>query len=149
MKIKDFLLVTFQLLLMIGFFAAPYSYGTPLISPVLTFLFTISGIGIVGISLVNLSDNLTPFPTPKVNGTLITSGMYKYIRHPIYTGIILTALGISLYTSNYFRLAITFTLLVLFIYKSNYEERMLSDKFADYDDYRKNTGKFLPKIFKK
>lgn len=99
------------------------------------------------LSVIQLNKNLSPFPTPINGGELIETGLYKYIRHPIYTSILSTLLGYGLYSGSAYKILITVTLLVLFFYKSKYEERKLSLVFNDYPEYMKKTGRFLPKAF--
>jgi protein-S-isoprenylcysteine O-methyltransferase Ste14 len=103
------------------------------------------GISIGLLSVIQLNKNLSPFPTPITGGELIETGLYKYIRHPIYTGILSTLLGYGLYSGSGYKIFITITLLVLFFYKSKYEEKKLSSVFSEYPEYMKKTGRFLPK----
>ncbi|MEO9003817.1 MAG: isoprenylcysteine carboxylmethyltransferase family protein [Ginsengibacter sp.] len=107
-------------------------------------IFTIAGIIISFAALFALNKNLSPFPTPKPGAELIQSGIYKYIRHPIYAGILFFTFGYSLYSENTLRLLIFFLLLILFRFKAAYEENLLQDKFSDYAIYKKKTGMFLP-----
>ncbi len=99
------------------------------------------------LSIIQLNKNLSPFPTPVTGGELIETGLYKYIRHPIYTSILLTFLGYSLYVGSGYKILITIFLLILFFYKSRYEEKKLSSVFSGYTEYIKKTGRFLPKAF--
>ncbi|MEO9021205.1 MAG: isoprenylcysteine carboxylmethyltransferase family protein [Ginsengibacter sp.] len=107
-------------------------------------IFSVAGIIISLASVLTLNKNLSPFPTPKQSAELIQSGIYKYIRHPIYSGILFFTLGFSVYSENTLRLFIFFTLLILFRFKAAYEEKLLQDKFSNYTDYKKTTGMFLP-----
>lgn len=99
------------------------------------------------LSVIQLNKNLSPFPTPINGGELIETGLYKYIRHPIYTSILSALVGNGLYSGSAYKILITVTLLILFFYKSQYEEKKLSLVFKDYPEYMKKTGRFLPKIF--
>ncbi|MBL0308185.1 MAG: isoprenylcysteine carboxylmethyltransferase family protein [Bacteroidetes bacterium] len=96
-------------------------------------------------ALITLNKNLSPFPTPKQTAELIQTGLYKYIRHPIYTGILFMALGYGLYSENTLRLIIFVLLIILFKLKATYEEHQLQIKFSDYAEYKKTSGMFLPK----
>ncbi len=107
---------------------------------------TVLGCIIILIALLQLNKNLSPFPSPKLGSQLIQNGLYKYIRHPIYTGILTLFLGYSLYVASGYKLFITLLLLVLFIFKSRYEEKRLALTFKAYSEYKKTTGRFLPKI---
>jgi protein-S-isoprenylcysteine O-methyltransferase Ste14 len=101
---------------------------------------------IIILALLQLNKNLSPFPTPKNNTTLLQNGLYKYIRHPIYTGIILFFTGYSVYQNSFYKLGISLLLVILFYFKSNYEELRLEQKFPDYVNYKNKTGKFFPWI---
>lgn len=103
----------------------------------------IAGLGVIGLAIVQLNDNLTPFPTPKEKGVLVQTGLYKYIRHPIYTGIILFALGWGVFDESIWKISIGMLLWVLFYFKSSYEETLLMNKFEAYKAYRETTGRFF------
>ncbi|WP_108801972.1 isoprenylcysteine carboxylmethyltransferase family protein [Aquimarina sp. Aq107] len=107
----------------------------------------IMGILIVLVSLVQLNKNLSPFPTPKLNSKLIKTGLYKFMRHPIYTGILGIAFGYGFYIGSIFKLMITTFIFVLFYFKSKYEEKKLLGFFSEYEAYKKTTSRFLPKFF--
>jgi len=109
-------------------------------------LSAIFGATIIILALLQLNKNLSPFPTPKKNTALLQNGLFKYIRHPIYTGIILFFTGYSVYQNSFYKLAISMLILVLFYFKSNYEEQRLEQNFPDYKLYKSKTGKFFPWI---
>lgn len=115
-----------------------------IIITLLALLLTLIGIGIVLIAVVQLKTNLTAFPTPKANGTLIQAGLYKYMRHPIYGGIILSTIGIGLFTGSLWQLSIGMILWILFYFKSSYEERLLANTYIDYSNYQSTTSRFFP-----
>nr|WP_315147284.1 methyltransferase [uncultured Flavobacterium sp.] len=95
---------------------------------------------------MKLNKNLSPFPTPKNNVTLLENGLYKYARHPIYTGIILLVIGFSVYQNSWYKLLISLLLIILFYLKSTYEEERLEQKFPDYKNYKTKTRRFFPLI---
>lgn len=101
---------------------------------------------IIILALLQLNKNLSPFPTPKDKSVLLQNGLYKYMRHPIYTGIILLFSGYSVYQNSVYKLFISLILVILFYLKSNYEEQRLEQKFSDYKRYRSKTGRFFPRI---
>lgn len=107
-------------------------------------------IAIVGIffgivALIQIRESLSPFPSPLPSARLITSGVYRYIRHPIYSGILLAGLGYALYSASLYRIMVTVLLYVLFYLKSRYEEKLLAEKFPEYQAYKYKTGRFWPK----
>ena len=109
-------------------------------------LLSLLGSGILFKSLVDLNVNLSPFPSPKKSAQLVTSGIYKSIRHPIYSGIILFALGYGLISESGYRLLIALMLLILFHFKSKYEEKLLERQYPSYPEYKESTGAFVPQL---
>jgi protein-S-isoprenylcysteine O-methyltransferase Ste14 len=109
-------------------------------------LIAVFGGMIIILALLQLNKNLSPFPTPKEDATLLQNGLYKYMRHPIYTGIILFLAGYGVYQNSLYKLLILLLLVILFYLKSNYEEQRLEQKFPDYKLYRNKTGRFFPWI---
>ena len=105
---------------------------------------TLIGFLVIIIAILQLNKNLTPFPTPINNGTLIETGPYKFVRHPIYSGIILTAIGFGLYNESIWKMGIGLALWILFYFKSQYEETLLLNHYPDYESYRSRTGRFFP-----
>ena len=147
LKSRDYLFVGIQFTLLFCLlwdglkswrFVVP-GYFTPII-----FFLMIIGVCLILLAMLQLNTSLSPFPTPKVSGQLITNGIFKFIRHPIYTGIILFSLSWAFVSGSYFRLFISVLLILLFFYKSQYEEGLLIKKFEDYPAYKKRTGRFFP-----
>jgi len=86
-------------------------------------------------------------PQPRKNATLVTSGPYAIIRHPMYTSLLLsfTPLVISHWDNNRFTLLIF--LYVNLILKLLFEESLLISHFDSYDEYMKRSWRVIPKIF--
>ena len=93
------------------------------------------------------SKNFSPFPEPKKGAKLAQKGIYKYIRHPMYSGIMLVAL--SLFLSNLQFLS--FTILALLCYvldmKATTEEDFLIKLHQEYKEYVSKTKKFIPRLY--
>jgi protein-S-isoprenylcysteine O-methyltransferase Ste14 len=109
-------------------------------------VFVIIGVIIMLLAVYTLRKSISPFPSPRKNAVLIQSGIFKFIRHPIYTSILLTTLGWAFYSNSLFRIFIFASLMILFEIKSNFEESLLIKRFTTYTHYKKITGKYLPKI---
>ena len=101
---------------------------------------------VILIALLQLSERLSPFPTPKANARLLQNGLFGLVRHPIYSGLILAFGGWSLRNESPEQMLISLLLWALFWFKSKYEEERLLDHFPGYSDYRKKTGRFWPKL---
>lgn len=94
-----------------------------------------------------LGDNLTALPHPKDDATLVREGVYGVVRHPIYTGIILTTLGAGLLTQNRTRTFLGFAFFVFFDAKARREEARLTEKFPAYPAYRRSVKKLIPGVY--
>jgi protein-S-isoprenylcysteine O-methyltransferase Ste14 len=94
-----------------------------------------------------LGRNLTPFPKPIEGGTLVTSGVYGLVRHPIYTGLILGTLGWGIFRSNLLGAGLAVVLFVFFDLKSRREERWLAEAYPGYGEYQKRVKKLVPWIY--
>ena len=87
------------------------------------------------------------FPEPSIDAILITDGPYRYIRHPMYTSVLLGCLGLVLIQFNLIRLAIFGLLVLNLLFKLHWEETMLKRKFDDYRKYCADTFKLVPFIY--
>ncbi len=107
-----------------------------------------AGIGLLLIlfAFLQLNTNLSPFPSPKQGAKLVTSGVFAFARHPIYSGILFMAFGLSIWFSSGYKLIISFLLFLVFYLKSRYEEERLVHRFPKYVIYRRETGRFFPKF---
>ena len=104
----------------------------------------ILGLVVLGIGLLNLGRSATPLPTPVQGGELRSAGLYRYVRHPIYSGVMALAVG-SAITSGSVTIAVAALALVGWLaIKARWEERRLSARYPDYAAYAARTPRFLP-----
>ncbi|MCM4160685.1 isoprenylcysteine carboxylmethyltransferase family protein [Antarcticibacterium flavum] len=145
---KDIIFVGIQFLLFAAYlFEVPHwSLNLPSNVDLVHLGLAIAGIVIILVAMLQLNKNLSPFPTPKKNSALVTTGLFQYFRHPIYTGIMITAIFFGLYLNSGYKLMIAVLLIILFYFKSNYEEQGLEDKFPGYKGYKASTGRFWPRF---
>ncbi|KAK9839480.1 hypothetical protein WJX81_004824 [Elliptochloris bilobata] len=93
-------------------------------------------------------ENLTPLPKPRPGGKLVTSGVYSYVRHPMYAGLLAFAFGLAAFTGDEARAAMAVALAVILSLKVDYEERELEAAHPnDFPPYRERVKKFIPFIF--
>ena len=80
--------------------------------------------------------------------SLVTSGPYRYVRHPMYSSWFLSSIGYFLLSANWFIATIYFApLTLMYLYRVPLEERMMIENFGDpYREYMKNTGRLLPRL---
>jgi protein-S-isoprenylcysteine O-methyltransferase Ste14 len=104
--------------------------------------------GLLGLAGVfSLGTNITAVPHPKDNANLVQSGAYKFVRHPIYSGIILAGIGFAFVVNGTLTFLYVLVLFVFFDIKSRREEKWLTDKFMDYTGYQKRVKKLIPFIY--
>lgn len=88
------------------------------------------------------------FGTRREVPEVISSGVFRLVRHPIYTGAILFYLAASLSTLSLVSAGFWLVIIGFYIYISRYEERILTEAFgADYLNYKKKTGMLFPRLF--
>ncbi len=105
----------------------------------------LAGVAVLALAFINLGAALTPNPVPNGAG-LRQDGMYRRIRHPIYTGVLLVMLGVVLRSPGWWPLFWWLVLLAILSGKAMWEERMLTRQFPEYAGYRRRTGRFLPRL---
>jgi protein-S-isoprenylcysteine O-methyltransferase Ste14 len=81
-----------------------------------------------------LGSGFTPFPKPSEAGALVEEGPYAFVRHPVYSGGLLVAAGISFALSPW-SLVVTAVLAVVWALKASVEERFLTARYPGYVDY--------------
>lgn len=144
-----------QALLFLGFALLPV-YRSPLLQltvPTTYFIWAMAaglGLGATVLllkGLVDLGRNLTPLPYPVESGELVRSGIYSFVRHPLYSGVILAALSWAVFQLSLSHLLGTIALFLFFDAKANREENWLLEKYPDYADYRQQVKKLLPWLY--
>jgi protein-S-isoprenylcysteine O-methyltransferase Ste14 len=107
--------------------------------------------GLIGLLLFSwmfrhLGLNVTSTSMPRINATLVTTGPYHWIRHPMYSAALLLVAAASLLTANVVVMIGGLAMFALLAARSNVEERRLVEKFGDaYRHYQQRTGRFLPR----
>lgn len=105
-----------------------------------------AGLALIAVGALGLGTALTPTPMPTRSGELKTSGLYKLVRHPIYTGVLITITGMTLRSGNWVHVAIAAATYVFFDRKAAWEEQRLHEAYPGYASYASQTGKFIPKL---
>lgn len=86
------------------------------------------------------------WPKPTDDAKLVTDGVFKRMRHPIYTGLLLIGYGIGIASGPVPQLFFAIALHVVLRNKAALEEKFLAEKFPEYPDYVQRTGRFFPKV---
>ena len=78
---------------------------------------------------------------------IVSSGAFRYIRHPLYLGSIMFYLGLSISTASLFSFVLVILIFFFYNYIASYEEKLLEDRLSEeYRNYKKRTGKWVPMI---
>jgi protein-S-isoprenylcysteine O-methyltransferase Ste14 len=110
------------------------------------FVLEAAGAGMFVVSRMTLGRSFTPFPRPRDRSTLRRTGIYARARHPVYGGLLVAGLGLSLHRSPLV-LVPTAVLACVFWLKSIREEAWLTERYPDYPAYRRATPRrFIPWI---
>jgi protein-S-isoprenylcysteine O-methyltransferase Ste14 len=96
---------------------------------------------------VSLGRNLTPFPKPSASTSLVQTGIYARMRHPLYTAVFCGAVGWALVWRSWPALLATLALGPFFDAKARREERWLRQQFPEYAGYEQRVRRFLPWIY--
>lgn len=108
-------------------------------------IFCFSGTIIACWSKYLLGKNWSLSVQKKVNHELIQNGIYSYLRHPIYTGLLLLFIGNTLIVGDYRGIIAVVIVLVSFWFKLIKEEKLLIETFGnDYIEYKKKTKALIP-----
>jgi protein-S-isoprenylcysteine O-methyltransferase Ste14 len=129
-------------------FTGPTWSGPPrLVGAIAGVALMISGIGLVTAGILRLRRQLTAYPRPVPGGRLIEDGVFGFVRHPMYGGGVIAALGWGLAMASPMALAGGFVLGVFFDLKSRREEAWLGEQFAGYAAYRQRTRRLIPWLY--
>jgi protein-S-isoprenylcysteine O-methyltransferase Ste14 len=78
--------------------------------------------------------------------SVVSTGAFRYVRHPLYSAAILFYMGLAVTTASLFSLALLVIIFLFYNYIADYEERLMEMKFGeDYVSYKRKTGKWTPR----
>lgn len=83
----------------------------------------------------------------KEHHTLVKTGPYRYVRHPLYSAVLVEAVGVSLLMANWFVAVMFAVFWTVLFYRTRLEENNLINRFGDeYKDYMTTSGRFVPRF---
>lgn len=91
---------------------------------------------LAGSGLWMIRDKITAMPAPVDGAVLLERGPFALVRHPIYGGVILGFVGLSIKGGNVVAFALSLLLIPFFFAKTRHEERLLVERFPEYASYR-------------
>ncbi|MEZ5093615.1 isoprenylcysteine carboxylmethyltransferase family protein [Nocardioides sp.] len=140
------LFVAAQVVLLVALVALPTGTAWPMPGWLRGVALGLVVLGLVGIAAASLTLGraLTPTPVPNGRGALRTGGLYRFVRHPIYTGVLAAVLGVTLGSRQWLGLALGIATVTFFGVKARWEEARLAEAFPGYADYAAVTPRFVP-----
>ncbi len=97
--------------------------------------------------LHNRPGNFNIHPSPKLRGVMVTTGPYRWIRHPMYTSLLLGAGALAWTCSTFTGWAIWSVLAIVLFLKSSLEEQGMRQQHPGYAAYILRSKRFLPWLF--
>ena len=108
---------------------SPFSYLVGFLIIVIAFI-------ILLVAIKDLGRNLSPFPRPKNNSNLVTTGIYRFTRHPMYYSLIFISFGFFIIKLSIYYLFLSISLGLIIKFKIALEEQYLKNKFKNYSLYK-------------
>ena len=141
--------VTVSLGVILGFQRVGYFGNGSKIFSIAGLLFIVIGLLIRWIAIYTLKHHFTVDVSISKDHQIIRNGIYRYVRHPSYTGSLLSFFGLGLCFANYISMLVIFIPVCgAFLYRIHVEEKALINNFGEeYIDYCSYTKKLIPGIF--
>jgi protein-S-isoprenylcysteine O-methyltransferase Ste14 len=100
-------------------------------------------------SILTLRQYFTYSVAKVQNQKIISTGLYKFIRHPGYLGQLIIFMGISISISNWLSIILMIVPVTLgYLYRIKVEEKFMADQFGeDYKNYQERTKKIIPMVY--
>ena len=139
-------LVAVQAALIIAILIVPVgdAWSLPPIVAAASTTLTWAGIGLLIWAIAVFGRGVTPSPLPSQKAELRTRGPYRWIRHPMYTGVILLMTGATIDRRSWLAAALWIALVGFLVFKAHWEERRLVETYPGYEDYRRAVSAFIP-----
>jgi protein-S-isoprenylcysteine O-methyltransferase Ste14 len=92
----------------------------------------------------NPPTNFGILPEPRANARMITTGPYAWVRHPMYLGLMIFALGLAVGWNTGMHWLSAAALVLVLVVKARREERFMRARFPGYDAYASRTPRLVP-----
>ena len=148
-RLKNFLIASYEIILVFTqfFIISLHFFQWELIpqkqiipvspfSDLVGFLMIIIAFIILLVAIKDLGRNLSPFPRPIKNSNLVTSGIYRFTRHPMYYSLIFISFGVFITKLSIYYLFLSISLGLIIKFKIALEEQYLNNKFKNYLLYK-------------
>ncbi len=152
-NVKGWIFVTLQFLLLgiiIISSAMEFKYLYRPLYPVIHYIgvtLILIGALLFTLILIGFGQFMTPNPVPRDTSKLVTTGLYRYVRHPMYFTVLVLITGVALYFQAFYSLLWVPVAFFFLIIKSKAEEKFLTKKFPEYPVYSSRTKRLIPFIY--
>jgi protein-S-isoprenylcysteine O-methyltransferase Ste14 len=114
-----------------------------------------AGLGILGLGVIigllaikeHKSGNFNIRPDIKENCELVMTGVYTYVRHPMYLSVLLSMLGVAIIYFTYYEFTLYLLLVITLLVKLLYEESLWKCHNPEYESYISKTKRLIPFLF--
>ena len=131
-----------------GFLLGPDLAGAPRFAAAVAGVVLIFGGLLIAVAGVRQLDRaISPLPRPRAGAVLVEGGLYRRVRHPIYVGVVASALGWALFTASLAAVLMALLLALLLDLKARREEAWLVERFEGYAAYMRRTRRFIPGLY--
>ena len=128
--------------ILIGLMVCPFS---PLRLGVIFWSAIVAGAALGVFTLAhNRLGNFNIRPEPKASAQLITTGPYRLIRHPMYSALMLAMAAFVIAEQSWLKLGLWCALALVLLAKASLEERLMRERFSEYENYQERTKRFVP-----
>jgi len=133
----------------IRFSMGPNLFGGAEWLPVTGIVMVIAGIAIRWTAILSLGKAFSPNVAIRSNQTIYRNGLYHFVRHPAYSGSLLSFLGLGIHEGNWIAgIAVIAPITAAFLYRIHVEEVALNEAFgAQYASYSQQTKRLIPGIY--
>jgi protein-S-isoprenylcysteine O-methyltransferase Ste14 len=108
----------------------------------------VAGLTIALVAVFTLRRFYSSSLTIREDHQLITHGIYRFTRHPVYFGVLIAIMGMPVYAQSLYGFLVLSLLIPIFLIRIRMEEEMLTEEFGDaYRTYRETTRKLIPFIY--
>lgn len=106
------------------------------------------GLTIMIVGQLTLWGNYSGFVVIKKEHQLITHGIYRWTRNPIYLGALIAFISLSVYSASWYGFLATLPIIPIFLFRIRMEETMLGNHFGEkYEQYKKSSKRLIPLVY--
>ena len=109
-----------------------------------TSILMLFGISVLFIAFINLRSSLRISPIPKENAAFISKGIYKYVRHPMYLGLLSIGMALAANANNGLGWILFVLIMIVLNVKANFEDALLREMHPESVHYQLHTSKIIP-----